>query len=91
MSTAKKLSGLALATAAAGMFLAVGAMSPAMGAAHMEGEGKVKCEGVNACKGQSDCQTANTACKGQNSCKGQGFQTLSKKECEAAKAKMDKK
>ena len=85
MNTAKKLSGLALATAAAGMFLAVGATSPAMGASHMEGEGKVKCEGVNSCKGHSDCQTANSSCKGQNSCKGQGFVFMSKKDCEAAK------
>lgn len=84
MSTAKKLSGLALATAAAGMFLAVGAMSPTMVAA---GEAKVKCEGVNACKGNSDCKTANSNCKGLNGCKGQGFQLLSKKECKAAKAK----
>ena len=88
MSTAKKLSGLALATAAAGLFLAVGAMSPAMGAAHTEG--KVKCEGVNACKGQSECKTANSNCKGLNGCKGQGFQSLSQKDCDAAKAKMKK-
>lgn len=86
MSTAKKLTGLALATAAAGLFLAAGALTPAMAAKH--DEAKVKCEGVNGCKGQSDCQTANTACKGQNSCKGQGFQSLSKKDCDAAKAKM---
>lgn len=88
MSTARKLTGFALATAAAGLFLAAGALSPAM-AGQSEGA-KVKCEGVNACKGHSDCQTANSACKGQNSCKGQGFQTLSEKECDAAKAKMGK-
>jgi hypothetical protein len=39
-------------------------------AAHADG---VKCGGVNACKGQSACKTANSSCKGQNACKGQGF------------------
>jgi hypothetical protein len=50
-------------------------------------EAKVHCEGVNACKGQSACKTANNACKGQNSCKGEGFLEMTQKECAAAKAK----
>jgi hypothetical protein len=49
-------------------------------------EAKVQCTGVNSCKGQSACKTANNACKGMNSCKGQGFLELTKKECDAAKA-----
>jgi hypothetical protein len=33
----------------------------------------IHCMGLNACKGQGSCKTAQNACKGQNSCKGQGF------------------
>jgi hypothetical protein len=79
--TTKKLSGIALASAAALVFA-----TTAIGTANAD-EAKVKCEGVNACKGTSACKTAANACKGQNSCKGQGFLELSKAECDAAKAK----
>ncbi len=77
-----KISGLALAAATAALFSVVSV-------AH-EGEhgDKVKCEGVNSCKGSSACKTANNACKGQNSCKGMGYLEMSKKECDAAKEKM---
>ena len=50
-------------------------------------EAKVHCTGVNACKGQSACKTAQNECKGMNGCKGQGFLEMSKKECTAAQAK----
>ena len=85
MMTAKKLTGLALATAAAGLFATAG-IAPVMAAD--TGEAKVHCDGVNSCKGKSACQTANSACKGQNSCKGKGWMYMSKAECDAAKAKM---
>jgi hypothetical protein len=45
---------------------------------------KVKCYGVNACKGKSKCKTANNACKGQNACKGKGFVMKTEKKCEKA-------
>ena len=50
-------------------------------------DAKVQCTGVNACKGQSACKSANNACKGQNSCKGKGVLEMSKADCVAAKAK----
>lgn len=53
-------------------------------------EAKVKCEGVNACKGKSACSTATNACQGQNSCKGKGYLLLSQAECDQAKAQMKK-
>ena len=81
---AKKLSRLALATAAAVMF----STAPITGA-HAE-DAKVKCEGVNACKGQSACKSAKNACKGQNACKGAGFLELTKAECDAAHAQAKK-
>jgi hypothetical protein len=47
----------------------------------------VKCTGVNSCKGTSECKSAKNSCKGMNSCKGQGFVSMSKADCDAAKAK----
>lgn len=41
----------------------------------------VHCYNVHACKGNSDCKTAEHACKGQNACKGHGFKATSAKEC----------
>jgi hypothetical protein len=78
MSTAKKISGIAIATAAAGFF----ALAPISGA--IAGE-DVKCMGANSCKGLSACKTANSECKGLNNCKGQGWSpTASAEECTAA-------
>jgi hypothetical protein len=84
MDTANKLTGLILATAAAGLFAA----APAAHAA--KHEGKVHCVGVNACKGKSDCKTASNACKGMNGCKGKGMQVMSEKECTDKGGKIEK-
>ena len=84
MMNAKKLTGLALATAAASLFATAGISSAYAG----KDEGKVHCDGINSCKGTSACQTASSACKGQNSCKGKGWTSMSKADCDAAKAKM---
>ena len=80
----RRLTGIALATAAAGVF----AMTAAAPAAAQEA--KVKCEGVNACKGKGGCKSANNACKGQNACKGKGFVEMTKADCDKAKAAMKK-
>ena len=42
---------------------------------------KVHCYGINACKGKSDCHTANHSCSGQNACKGKGWKLISQEEC----------
>ena len=42
---------------------------------------KVHCYGLHACKGNSDCKTADHSCKGQNSCKGQGFKAMPAAQC----------
>jgi hypothetical protein len=65
---AKKLTGVAVALAAASMF-ATATVSNAFAA---EG-GKVKCEGGNECKGKGACKTAKNECSGKNACKGQGY------------------
>ena len=77
----RKMSSVALAAAAAMVF--------SMAAVTTAGadEAKVKCEGVNSCKGKSACKSANNSCKGQNSCKGKGFLEMTQAQCDAAKAK----
>lgn len=61
---------LALAASAAALF-ATAVASPAF--AGEGGDHQVKCMGINACKGQGKCKTANNACAGHNSCKGMGW------------------
>ncbi len=80
----KKLAGIALATAAAGMFAMTAADPAAAQGAN------VKCEGVNGCKGQGGCKSAGNECKGKNGCKGKGFTEMSKADCDKAKAAMKK-
>jgi hypothetical protein len=81
MKTTMKTSGAAIAAAAAVLFstLPISVVNAA--------DAKVHCEGVNSCKGQSACKTANNSCKGQNACKGQGFLEMTQAQCDAAKAK----
>jgi len=62
---------LVLAASAAALF-ATAVAAPAY-ADEASAGGTVKCQGINACKGQSKCATANNACAGQNSCKGHGW------------------
>jgi len=66
-----KISKLALAASAAAFFTGT-VMTPVVASA-AEGSSAVKCQGINACKGQSKCKTADSACSGQNSCKGKGW------------------
>ena len=42
---------------------------------------KVKCMGVNECKGQGACDTATHDCAGQNECKGKGWIFIPRAEC----------
>jgi len=79
----RNTSGVAVATAAA-MLFGTGLVSTAVAGT----DAKIHCTGVNACKGQSACKSANNACKGQNSCKGKGFLEMTKAECKDAKDKM---
>jgi len=68
-----------LATAAASLFLA----GPAF--AEEGADKQIKCEGANACKGQSACATAGSSCNGKNACKGKGFLMMTEAECDEAK------
>ena len=77
MEMDQRLAGMAIAAAAAALFLA-GAPAVAEDSGNLV---KVKCNGANACKGQAECKTAMNACKGQNSCKGHGFVSLTEQAC----------
>ena len=76
MNATQKLSGIALAIAAAGML-----MTTVVGTAQAEEAKKIHCEGVNACKGNNDCKTAKNECKGHGACKGQGFVAMTAEQC----------
>lgn len=78
----------ALASAAALLFAAGGAAADSH--EDMRKGEKIKCEGVNSCKGHSDCKTAASECAGKNGCKGKGFMMMTPEECETAKAEMGK-
>jgi uncharacterized membrane protein len=84
MVAVKKLSGVALAAAAAGLLLS-GAVAADEGAAGKTADANIKCAGINACKGQTACKSASNECKGKNSCQGKGFLTVSKADCVAKK------
>jgi len=80
-SKATLASGLALAAAAAALFISGCANQGASQASGTSGTVAVKCFGANACKGQSECKSEMNACKGQNTCKGHGFEMLSERAC----------
>ncbi len=80
---------VSLASAAAVLFIA-GASAPAF-AEDKGSEAKIKCEGVNECKGKGACSSANNSCAGKNACKGKGFEMKTPEECAAAKEKQSTK
>jgi uncharacterized membrane protein len=42
---------------------------------------KVKCYGINSCKGKSSCAGGGHSCAGKNACKGQGAVDTTKDDC----------
>lgn len=50
-----------------------------------EASTKVKCLGVNDCKGQADCGSpdGSHSCAGQNECKGKGWVLVPRSDCDA--------
>ena len=74
-----KLKSAVLAAAITG--LGIGTTAYIMGCEHNDKAGthasstagaQHDCKGMNACKGQGGCKTADHDCKGKNNCKGQG-------------------
>ncbi|HFC92453.1 MAG TPA: hypothetical protein ENJ51_06540 [Leucothrix mucor] len=96
MNSMKKVSSIALASAAAALLLA-GCTSTGGGTAakstmkaQKASMAKVECSGINSCKGTSSCQTASSACKGLNSCKGKGWVPETKANCLSKGGKVGK-
>ncbi|HEY8517619.1 MAG TPA: hypothetical protein VIS07_19075 [Candidatus Binatia bacterium] len=73
--------GALIALGVAAMFTA----STALADTPTEGEkkdAKVRCAGINECKGKGECAGAGHACGGMNECKGKGVvSTASEEEC----------
>jgi len=44
-------------------------------------DAKVKCVGINECKGKGECAGAGNACGGMNECKGKGVVSTTAEEC----------
>lgn len=83
MNTVRKASGIAMASAAAALFLAgCQTGSPNAGMSSEAKTAQVKCFGINACKGTTQCATATNACKGHNSCKGTGWMMTTQSTCD---------
>ena len=76
------MNGKAIAMTVAGLLLAVG---PRVANADDKKEAKVKCGGINSCKGKGACAGASNGCSGQNGCKGKGWVETSAKECKDKK------
>ena len=51
---------------------------------------KVKCSGINDCKGKGGCKGPGMSCKGMNACKGKGWVEVTEKECNDKKGKVVK-
>lgn len=77
------MNGKAIAMTVAGLLLAVGPR--VANADDKTKEAKVKCSGINACKGKGGCAGASNSCSGQNGCKGKGWVETSAKECKDKK------
>lgn len=82
----KPTSAALLASAVASLF-ASAACGYTANADDDDPEAVVKCEGVNACKGQGKCGGVKPdggvhGCEGQNECKGQGWIEIAAKDCE---------
>jgi uncharacterized membrane protein len=81
----KKTFATSFANTAAALFVTAcgGGSEPPADATTASAE-TVKCLGIHACKGQSQCGVeGGHACAGQNDCKGKGWIKVSKEECDA--------
>ena len=84
-----KLTGAVVASVVAGLFAAnaiAAGTTPAKDSKDSKTtSAKVKCTGVNDCKGKGECSGDGHGCSGNNSCKGKGWVTM-----DSAKACTDK-
>jgi hypothetical protein len=69
-------SGAKIAMTAAAL-LVTGTLATAAMAETVKGQ----CFGVNGCKGQGACKSAQNDCKGHNACKGKGWLSMTEVDC----------
>jgi len=74
--TIPKITGIALAIAAAGFVVTSPSVLAAGGTTDL-----VHCYGVNKCGGHNDCKSEGNACAGKASCNGTGFVAMPSKSC----------
>ena len=74
--------GAVVATLVAGIFAAnaFAADGGKGGTRTKETSAKVKCGGINECKGKGECAGPGHACAGHNECKGKGWVTKESEE-----------
>jgi hypothetical protein len=80
--------GMLIASAAAGLILSGALTARATSHEKKTGGDMVNCAGVNACKGQGACATAEHTCAGKNACKGKGWVEMSAEDCKAKGGKV---
>ncbi len=81
-----KRTGAVVASLVAGLFAANTALAADPGAEKKDStktaSTKVRCSGINECKGKGECAAEGHACAGHNACKGKGWVTVdSEKAC----------
>jgi hypothetical protein len=75
--------GAVIALSVAALFTARGALAESDHGSHDgKKEAKVRCTGVNECKGKGECAAGGNACGGSNECKGKGVKMMSADECQ---------
>ena len=77
MAIGMKMGSLALASAVAGLLT----LAATPGTAVADSHEKVKCYGVNKCKGTGACGGKGHSCAGENSCNGKAFLKIDKETC----------
>jgi len=73
-----KKTGTVLALAVAGLITTGCAQT---GGAYSGVGAQVRCIGLNACRGQSNCALGPNSCKGQNQCRGTGWLFSTQQYC----------
>jgi hypothetical protein len=77
------INGKTIAMTVAGLLLAAAPLAHADAPAGKDA--KVKCSGINACKGKGGCKSAANDCAGKNGCKGKGMTDTTAQACKDAK------
>lgn len=77
MKNGTRTGSLLLASAVVGLLSLVGPGTTALA----DETAKVRCYGVNKCKGAGACGGQGHSCAGENACKGQGYLKIDEETC----------